>query len=73
MFPNLRAEMARQDIKVPALAEKVGMDARALYRRMSGECDISIGECFAIKEAIGGSFSVDYLFETSSVGCNHDG
>lgn len=44
----LKAEMLMKDIKIPILAEKIGIDKTTFYRKISGKSDFTISEIYKI-------------------------
>lgn len=50
---NVRAEVARRRIRQGAIAERLGMDQRAVSRRLLGEVEFSATELQAVAELVG--------------------
>ena len=62
MFPNLKAEMARQNINMRDLSKLTGIAYQTLYAKMTGKSDILLSHCMKIKNALGNDLTLDYLF-----------
>lgn len=63
MYPNLRAEMARKNIGVQELAEKIGVSMSVMYDKLKGKSKISLDDAFAIRSALDVDISLEDLFE----------
>lgn len=50
MYRNLKAEMARQDLSICALAELIHMSMQKLSRRLKGEVPFTVDEAIDIRE-----------------------
>jgi len=50
---EIRAELARQNITRSQLAQQIGLDDQALYRRLQGRQPISLEDVEAIAGALG--------------------
>jgi plasmid maintenance system antidote protein VapI len=50
---KLKAKIVEREMNVEALAEKIGMDRSALYRRLNDAEKITIGEAMKMKDALG--------------------
>lgn len=50
---KLKAKIVEREMNVEALAEKIGMDRSALYRRLNDAEKITIGEAIKMKDALG--------------------
>lgn len=67
-YPNLLAELARQDMSVTALAERIGTARQNLYNKLNGKTVITLDDCFNIQSVLkanssdGGDYTLDYLF-----------
>lgn len=66
MFPNLRAEMARKQITLIALAEETGINIETLKDRLAGVSEFRRSEMVAIKN-IFPEFTMDYLFSKEAI------
>lgn len=49
LYKNLRAEMARNNITIKDMAEKLGFNRDTLARKLSGKSPIYLDEAFAIQ------------------------
>jgi hypothetical protein len=65
MYANLKAEMARSNIKVVDLASATGRAEKTIRSKLAGDYDWTIGEASAIRSRFFPSMSVDYLFENN--------
>ena len=65
MFPNLRAEMARNKITVKQICEVAGIAYDTYKNKMSGETDFKLSEMKAILALFPG-LTLDYLFTEES-------
>lgn len=66
-FPNLQAELSRAGINQKELAEVLGIDQSIVSRWFSGKQDMSASTCFAIKERLFPTLSLDYLFTNEPI------
>lgn len=66
MFPNLRAEMARNNIKSVQLAEVLNISYDSVSNKMNGKTDFTRSEIFKIRDTFFPKFKLDYLFETEN-------
>ena len=64
MFPNLRAEIARQNLSVAGLARLIGMKQTTMADKYHGRSKFSLDDALAIKEALGLDMSLEELFQT---------
>lgn len=62
MFPNLKAEMARRNIKVKDLASSIGVAPKTVYNRLSGRTEFTLSEMLTIKRHYFPDLTLDYLF-----------
>lgn len=62
MFPNLKAEMARRNIKVTDLASSIGVTPKTVYNRLSGRTEFTLSEMLTIKRRYFPDLTLDYLF-----------
>ncbi len=67
MYPNLRAEMARKNINLVALAKMIGMAQTTMYDKFNGRSVFDLDEADAIKDALGVNMSIDDLFAKDDV------
>lgn len=49
---RLKAEMLMEDIKVPQLAQTIGIDKVTFYRKLSGKSEFTISEIYSIIEVL---------------------
>lgn len=68
MFPNLKAEMARNNITIRNLHEKlnasgVKISLSQLSMKLSGKYNLTLPEANAIRAVIGVDIPLDVLFE----------
>lgn len=53
MNPNeLKAEIARNNMTIPVLAQKLGLSKKAMYQKISGETQFKQKEISAIKNIL---------------------
>ena len=50
---KLKAKIVEREINVETLADMIGLERSALYRRLADAEKITIGEAIKIKEALG--------------------
>lgn len=67
LYPNLRAEMARQGLTIAALAAKMQMTRGNLAYKLSGHYNFTLKDITKIQEILrasdyDGDYSLDYLF-----------
>lgn len=67
MFPNLRAEMARQGLSVKDVAEKINVDKTWLENRLNGKCTMQIETALDIWSKCFPSVKLDYLFAKTAI------
>ncbi len=63
MFPNLRAEIARQNLSVAGLAKLIGMKQSTMSDKYHGRSNFSLDDAIKIKEALGLEMSIEELFQ----------
>lgn len=64
MFPNLKAEMARKDIKYSKIAEILGISYASVANKINGKTDFTRSEIFKIRDTLFPDMPLEYLFET---------
>lgn len=64
MYPNLRAEMARKNIKSVVVAEILGISYDTMSNKMNGKSDFTRTEIFKIRDKFFPDLTLEYLFET---------
>ena len=66
MYPNLRAELVRQGIKMGEFAERIGMSTQCFSMRMNGKREFTYNECCKIKSTLGVDIPLEILFEEAN-------
>lgn len=61
-YPNLRAEMARENITQKSLASKLEVTERTVNSWLNGDGNPKVDQCFYIRDNFFPSMTVDYLF-----------
>lgn len=67
MYPNLNAELARNNITIIMLADRTHIPYATLAPKIRGEKPIKLDEAKLIRDAIDKSLSLEYLFEIKEV------
>ena len=71
-FENLKVEMARANISLPALAKLIGMGLSTIYNKRDGLQDWTLGNMLAIQDVLqertGLDLPLDYLFKSKKGG-----
>lgn len=71
LYPNLNAELARNNYSVRVLADYLGMTTQNLYSKLRGASLLSEKDMKGIQrfflETVGGAFSMDYLFSNEPI------
>lgn len=62
MFSNLRAEMAKRNIKGKDLAALLNVRSATIYDKMNGHYDFTYKETLAIKNHFFPEYELEYLF-----------
>lgn len=62
MYPNLKAEMARNNIEIKMIMDVTGKSRGAVSNNLNGRGSFSIDEAIKIRNAIFPDASIDYLF-----------
>ena len=62
MYPNLKAEMARNNVEIQDLVDVTGKSRAAVSNNLNGRGSFSINEAISIKNRLFPSFTIDYLF-----------
>jgi hypothetical protein len=65
MFPNLKAEMARQNISGLTISEFIGCNPKTFSSKLTGKTEFTRSEIFKIQKAFFPNFTVEYLFSES--------
>lgn len=68
MFPNLRAEIARQRLTMADVAEAIGMSVTHFSLKMNGKYTFSLTEAVKIKKYLKCNLTLEELFQTSMDG-----
>ena len=66
MYPNLSAEMARNNIKPSDLSESINISYDSIMNKLNGKTDFTRFEIFEIKNLYFPNLSLDYLFQTGT-------
>lgn len=67
MFPNLKAELARNGITYSELGEAVGKTESWIENRLLGRASMPIEICMLIKNTFFPNYSYDYLFSSKII------
>lgn len=62
-FANLRAEMARANLSINAMAPKVGMGRDTLSNKLRRKSPIALNEAYTIKHLFFPDCKIEYLFK----------
>lgn len=66
LYPNIRAELARNGLTVSMLADYTGMTSQNVYNKLNGKTAITEKDMKDLQEFFkakgGGTFTLDYLF-----------
>ena len=66
LYPNIRAELARNGLTVSMLADYIGMTSQSVYNKLEGKTAITEKDMKNLQEffkaKVGGTFTLDYLF-----------
>lgn len=63
MYKNLKAEMARHDVKNLDIAKTINKDPRTVTNKITGVTEFTIEETFRIKDTFFPKLELEYLFE----------
>ena len=63
MFPNIRAEMARNNLTARNMASNLNLDERTLGNKLKGKTEFTWGEVQRIHTRFFPNCSIEYLFE----------
>lgn len=64
-FNNLKAELAREDIKTKDLAKNLNVTSSTLNCKLRGVSEFTLSEMLKIKSIISTEHTLDYLFATN--------
>ena len=65
-YPNLRAEMARENIAITDLMRVTGKSRSGVSKNLNGKGCFSVDESLAIRDDLFPDLSIDYLFSNES-------
>lgn len=65
MYPNLEAEMARNNVRNEDIAKAIKKDERTIRNKRSGVTDFTWNETLIIRNVFFPSLQLEYLFEQS--------
>ena len=63
MYENVRVEMARKNLTILDVAQRVGMNRETLSRKLSGRSPINLNEAFNIQQKCFPNEDVRILFK----------
>ncbi len=63
MYPNVRAEMGRNNLTALALSKVTGIRYQTLTAKLKGDSEITIAEARKIKTALRTSLTLEELFK----------
>lgn len=63
IYPNLRAEMAREKITIQEIATELNRRRETVSEKLSGKKRLYLREAFAIQRIFFPDLSLEYLFE----------
>lgn len=63
MLRNLKAEMARRDVKPKEIADLLGVRPATIYDKLNGHYGFSFNEAKMIKRVFFHNCDIEYLFE----------
>lgn len=61
-YPNLRAEMARNNVTVPEVATAAGKSVAATSKNLNGKGEFSVTEGLMIRDKLFPVLTLEYLF-----------
>lgn len=64
MYPNLRAEMARINLRPAVIAEALNISYDSVINKINGKTDFTRSEIFKIRNKFFPDLTLEYLFET---------
>lgn len=65
MYPNLEAEMARNNVRNEDIAKAIKKDERTIRNKRSGATDFTWNETLIIRDVFFPNLQLEYLFEKS--------
>lgn len=66
MYPNVRAEMARQNLTLKAVARELNIRIGTLSGKLNGKYPITLAEAKAIKKVVKTDLPIEELFKTEA-------
>ena len=66
-FSNLRAEMARKNVTITAVARVIGVSRDTAGKKLARKAPIQLDEAFAIRDSFFPGIEVSYLFAEASL------
>lgn len=63
LYENVRIEMARQDMTILDISERIGMNSRTLSRKLSGTSPLNLDEAFDIQKKCFPDTEIKVLFK----------
>ena len=66
MFPNVRAEMARNNLTLGVVSEELGMRLGTLSAKLKGKYPITLEEAKKIKTIVKTDMPLEELFKTEA-------
>ena len=66
MFPNLNAELARENLGANNIAQVIGKDLRTAKNKLNGTTEFTLMEIFAIRDNLFPKLGLEYLFRRST-------
>ena len=71
-YPNLRAEMARNNISIVDLMKVTGKSRPGVSNNLNGKGSFSVDESLAIRNELFPGLSIDYLFSMDPLRYSED-
>lgn len=62
-YPNLEAEMKRNNLNRSDIAKVLGVHVSGVYRMLRGERKISVSQAKTIRDSLFPNLKLDYLFD----------
>ena len=66
MYPNCKAELARQDITLEKLAKVLGLALTTVSLKLNGKYQLTLREAKAIKKFLNVDIPLEILFEEAN-------
>ena len=64
MYPNVRAEIARNKLTLKVIAEQMGLALGTLSGKLNGKYPVTLNEAKQLKIILKSALSIEELFET---------